>query len=76
MYALVISSHPMAVFISPCKWNTSLGRVPVSSPVDVMDGSMVGMLAILGVSGARVVGDEWLLGTVSSNMSAHGDAGW
>ena len=76
MDALVISSCPMTVCISPCKWSTALGRMPVSAPVDVLYASTVGMLATLGVSYARVVGDEWLLGKVLSSMSAHSDAGW
>ena len=42
----------------------------MSPPVDVLDAGMVGMLAALGVSGARVVGDEWFLGTVLSSVSA------
>ena len=37
MDALVISSHPIILFISPCKCNTSLGRVPVSFPGDVLE---------------------------------------
>ena len=75
MDTFVISSCPMALLSSACRQSTSLGRAPVSAPVGVLDGVMVGMLAASGVSSTSVVGDKWLLGTVLSSMSDCGDTG-
>ena len=76
MDVLVVSSHPMALFISLCSQSTLLEVVPMSVPVGVLDGGAVGTLATSGVSNARIWEGEWLLGTVPSSMSAHGDACW
>ena len=76
MDALFVSSHLMALFISPCSQSTSLERAFKSGPGWVLDGGAVGTLATLGVSDARVGEGEWLFGIVLSNVSAHGDAYW
>ena len=73
MDALVISSCPMALFISPCSQSTSSEMVPVSAPDRVLDGRAVGALATSGVSNARVREGEWLIGMVSSGIAAHSD---
>ena len=76
MDALVVSSHPMALFICPCSRSTSLERVSMSVLVGVSDCGVVGMLTTLGVSDTRVREGEWLIGTVSSGIAAHGDTCW
>ena len=73
--ALVISSCPMALFISPCSQSTSSERAPVSAPEGVLDGRVVGVLATSGVSNARVREGEWLISMVSSGIAIHSD-GW
>ena len=66
--------HPMILFISPCKWNTSSGRVSVSSPVSVLEGGAAEMLAHPGSfqhwGCGGWVADRYM---VSSGEATHGD---
>ena len=64
MDALVISSHPMDMFISLWHWITLAGRTPVSTSEGVLVGWKVGVLATLGA---------WLIGTVSSSIATCGN---
>ena len=45
----------------------------MSVPEGVLDGGVVGMLATLGVSNARVGVGKWLIGMVSSGIATRGD---
>ena len=76
MDALVESSLPMALFISPCSQSTLSERVPESIPRWVLDCGAVGILAASGFSDARVREGEWLIGMALSGIAACGDACW
>ena len=76
MDALVVSSHPMALFILCCSESTSLERAPDFVPGWVPDWGVAGTLITSGVSDARVREGEWLIGMASLGMAACGDACW
>ena len=72
--ALVVNSHPMAVFISPCSQSTSSDKAPDLAPRWVSDCSIVGTPAASGVSDVGVREGKWLIRMVSSIVTTCSDA--
>ena len=75
MEALVVSSCPMAMFISLCNQSNSYGRAPGSALGWVSDCGGEAMLATVRIFDTGSGDGEWLIGTkmwMSSGMAAYG----